>query len=165
MPVLLITEGKDFVEDCQLESDLPMYFSEDYVPTASERMLLYRELDGLERPEDVDAFCQRMNDRFGPIPREGMELVQVVRLRRLGRYFGAERIVLKNGRMRLYFVQNQDSPFYQSAAFGQIIQFAAANVHRCKLDVMGGHNTLLLLKVPSVSEAVGLLAQISEVQS
>ncbi|MBP3589399.1 MAG: DEAD/DEAH box helicase, partial [Muribaculaceae bacterium] len=160
-----ITEGKDFVEDCQLESDLPMYFSEDYVPTASERMLLYRELDGLERPEDVDAFCQRMNDRFGPIPREGMELVQVVRLRRLGRYFGAERIVLKNGRMRLYFVQNQDSPFYQSAAFGQIIQFAAANVHRCKLDVVGGHNTLLLMKVPSVSEAVGLLTQISEVQS
>ena len=160
-----ITEGKDFVEDCQLESDLPMYFSEDYVPTASERMLLYRELDGLERPEDVDAFCQRMNDRFGPIPREGMELVQVVRLRRLGRYFGAERIVLKNGRMRLYFVQNQDSPFYQSAAFGQIIQFATANVHRCKLDVVGGHNTLLLMRVPSVSEAVGLLAQISEVQS
>ena len=160
-----ITEGKDFVEDCQLESDLPMFFAEDYVPTASERMLLYRELDGLERPEDVDAFCQRMNDRFGPIPREGMELVQVVRLRRLGRYFGAERIVLKNGRMRLYFVQNQDSPFYQSAAFGQIIQFAAANVHRCKLDVVGGHNTLLLMRVPSVSEAVGLLAQISEVQS
>ena len=160
-----ITEGKDFVEDCQLESDLPMFFAEDYVPTASERMLLYRELDGLERSEDVDAFCQRMNDRFGPIPREGMELVQVVRLRRLGRYFGAERIVLKNGRMRLYFVQNQDSPFYQSAAFGQIIQFAAANVHRCKLDVVGGHNTLLLMKVSSVSEAVGLLTQISEVQS
>ena len=159
----IITEGHDFVDECQLESDLQMYFSEEYVPTASERMLLYRELDGLESPTDVDAFCQRMNDRFGPIPHEGEELIQVVHLRRLGRYFGTERIILKNGRMRLYFVNNQDSPFYQSAAFGQILQFATTNIHRCKLDVVGGRNTLLLTSIPSVKAGVDILQQISEI--
>lgn len=161
----IITEGRDFVDECQLESDLQMYFSEAYVPTSSERMLLYRELDSLEKQEDVDAFCQRMNDRFGPIPHEGQELIQVVHLRRLGKYFGTERIILKNGRMRLYFVNNQDSPFYQSAAFGQIIQFATTNIHRCKLDVVNGRNTLLLMQVSSVKEGVDLLQQISMLKS
>jgi transcription-repair coupling factor (superfamily II helicase) len=120
-------------------------------------------LDGLESPTDVDAFCQRMNDRFGPIPHEGEELIQVVHLRRLGRYFGTERIILKNGRMRLYFVNNQDSPFYQSAAFGQILQFATTNIHRCKLDVVGGRNTLLLTSIPSVKAGVDILQQISAI--
>ncbi len=158
-----ITEGSDFVDECQFESDLQMSFSETYVPTGSERMLLYRELDGLESQEEVDAFCQRMNDRFGPIPHEGMELINVVPLRRLGKYFGSERIILKNGRMRLYFVSNPDSPFYQSPAFGQIIEFATTNAHRCKLDVLNGHNTLLMMNVNSVEEAVGLLRQVKSI--
>ncbi len=158
-----IIEGSDFVDECQFESDLQMSFSEAYVPTGSERMLLYRELDGLETQDEVDAFCQRMNDRFGPIPHEGMELIHVVPLRRLGKYFGSERIILKNGRMRLYFVSNADSPFYQSPAFGQIIEFATTNAHRCKLDVLNGHNTLLMMNVTSVEEAVGLLRQVKSI--
>ncbi len=158
-----ITEGTHFVDECQFESDLQMYFSEAYVPTGSERMLLYRELDGLETQAEVDAFCQRMNDRFGPIPYEGMELIHVVPLRRLCMYFGAERVVLKSGRMRLYFVSNQESPFYQSPAFGQIIEFATINAHRCKLDVLNGHNTLLMMQINSVEEAVGLLRQVQSI--
>ena len=158
-----IKGGDEFVDECQFESDKQMYFSEQYVPTDSERMLLYRELDSLEKQEDVDAFCQRMNDRFGPIPREGMELIHVVSLRRMGKYFGAERIILKNNRMRLYFVGDQDSAFYRSQAFNQILQFATTNVHCCKLDVVNGYNTFLLMPVKSVKEGLDLLQQISSI--
>ena len=152
-----VTEGSDFVDDCQLDSDLRMYFPDEYVPTASERMLLYRELDNLERDEDIEAFRRRMQDRFGTIPPEGEELISVVRLRRLGKYFGAERIMLKQGRMRLFFLDDQQSPFFQSAAFGRVISFATTNVHRCHLEVFHGHNTLRIDEVKSVSEACKLL--------
>ena len=77
--------GENFVDECALESDLQMSFPDDYVPSSSERMLLYRELDGLERDEDVEAFRLRMKDRFGEIPEEGEELIRVVTLRRLGK--------------------------------------------------------------------------------
>ena len=154
-----------FVTECMLESDLPMSFPDEYVPTSSERMMLYRELDGLEKESDVEQFRQRMQDRFGPIPAEAEELIRVVSLRRLGRRFGVERLVLKRGRMRLYFVSRADSPFYQSRPFGQLIAFSATNAHRCRLQEIEGRRSLSISDVDSVRQAVELLKQISEVKA
>ncbi|MEE1222899.1 MAG: TRCF domain-containing protein, partial [Bacteroidaceae bacterium] len=158
-------DGQDFVEECQLDSDIPMLFPESYVPGSSERMLLYRELDGLQTDEQIEQFRKRMVDRFGPIPPEGEELIRVVALRHLGMYFGAERIVLKQGRMRLVFVQNDSSPFFQSQAFGQIIAFASTNVHRCRLEEKDGRRSLLVTGVKSVEQAVALLRQMQQVKA
>jgi transcription-repair coupling factor (superfamily II helicase) len=154
-----ITSGTEFVEECIIESDLPMSFSEEYVPTSSERMLLYRELDGLERDADVEQFRQRMIDRFGTIPAEGEELIRVVKLRSLGRYFGCERIMLKSGRMRLQFISNPDSAFYDSEAFHKVIAFATTNAHLCKVDNSKNQFKLLITDVTSVEQANALLSQ------
>ncbi|MCF0198826.1 MAG: transcription-repair coupling factor [Bacteroidaceae bacterium] len=156
-------DGTSFVDECQIDSDICMHFSELYVPGSSERMLLYRELDNLSNADDVEQFRQRMHDRFGEIPSEGEELIRVVLLRQLGKYFGAERIVLKSGRMRLFFVQNPDSPFFQSHAFGQIIAFISVNVGRCRLEENNQRRTLLVNKVTTVKEAVDLLAHMQKV--
>lgn len=157
-----VADGSLFVDECVLDSDLPMSFSETYVPTSAERMLLYRELDSLQSDREVEAFCQRMRDRFGPIPPEGEELIRVVALRRLGCYFGAERIVLKKGRMRLYFLNDADSPFFRGRAFDQIISFATTNVHRCRLQEVEGRRSLLVSDVTTVQQAVQILTQISQ---
>ncbi len=158
-------DGTSFVSECQLDSDLQMNFPDHYVPGSSERMLLYRELDSLEDDLQIDAFRQRMQDRFGPIPEEGEELIRVVRLRRLGRQFGSERIVLKSGRMRLYFIQNVNSAFYQSQAFDQLIAYASASVARCRLAEKDGRRTMLVNEVNSVREAVELLQNIQRIKT
>ena len=154
-------EGDAFVNECSLESDLPMFFPESYVPGSSERMLLYRELDGLERDEDVEAFRQRMADRFGPVPQEGEELIRVVQLRRLGRQAGAERIFLKSGRMVLYFVQSADDRYFRSKSFGQCLAFMSLNAHRCNLRDTHGRRSMVVQDVHSVKEGVELLQQIT----
>ena len=159
-----ITGGTEFVEECVIESDLQMSFSEEYVPTSSERMLLYRELDSLERESDVEQFRQRMTDRFGPIPPEGEELIRVVQLRSLGRYFGCERIQLKQGRMRLQFVSNPTSPFYDSEAFRKVIAFATTNAHICRVDNSKEQFRLLVTDVTSVEQANALLSQMRQCQ-
>lgn len=161
-PASQVADGSIFVDECVLDSDLPMSFSEDYVPTSAERMLLYRELDSLQSDREVEEFCKHMQDRFGPIPPEGEELIRVVALRRLGCHFGAERIVLKKGRMRLYFLSDTESPFFRSHAFDQIISFATTNVHRCRLQEQEGRRSLLISDVTSVKTAVELLTQISQ---
>lgn len=157
--------GENFVDECALESDLQMSFPDDYVPSSSERMLLYRELDGLERDEDVEAFRLRMKDRFGEIPEEGEELIRVVALRRLGKCLGAEKIFLKAGRMVLYFVQNEKSAYFESKAFGQCIAYAAMNAHRSNLREANGRRSMVIQEVRSVKDAVGILRQISELQA
>ncbi|MBO4906396.1 MAG: transcription-repair coupling factor [Bacteroidaceae bacterium] len=154
-----ITSGDAFVDECLLESDLPMFFADTYVPTASERMLLYRELDQLERPEAVEAFRQRMTDRFGTIPLEGEELIRVVELRQLGKYFGAERIILKNHRMRLYFVNDPSSPFFQSPAFDQVIAYYSLHAANCQLEEVNNRRSMLIRDICSVKQACDTLQQ------
>ncbi|MBO4550203.1 MAG: transcription-repair coupling factor, partial [Bacteroidaceae bacterium] len=143
------------------DSNLPMYFSEDYVPTSSERMLLYRELDGMERDEDVERFKQRLIDRFGPLPQEAEDLLKVVTLRRLGKHYGCERIVLKSGHARLFFGPDDDNPFYTGRIFGQIVDFAKANDRRCHFKQEKGKISLLVDNVNNISEAVELLKSFS----
>lgn len=130
--------GDDFVDDCAVESDLEMYFPDNYVPGSSERMLLYRELDNIERDEELEAYRQRLIDRFGPVPRQGEELMLVVPLRRVGKRLGCEKIILRQGRMQMQFVSNTQSAFYQSAAFGRVINYIGYHPRRCNLKEKTG---------------------------
>lgn len=149
--------GDDFVEDCAVESDLPMFFPDTYVPTSSERMLLYRELDNISDDDSLKAYRQRIVDRFGPVPHEGEELMQVVLVRRLGRKLGCEKIMLRQGVMSMQFVSNQSSPFYQSKTFGRIINYVMDNPRRCNFKDSKGHRLIKINNVPSVAEAVTVL--------
>ncbi len=149
----------DYVSDCSLESDLEMYFPDQYVPSDSERMLLYRELDGLHTDEQLAAYRTRLIDRFGPVPHVGEELMRVVPLRSLGKNLGCEKIVLKQDRMSLYFVSQQDSPYYQSDTFDRILSYVAQNPRRCNFRELKGKRSMVIADVPTVEAAVQLLSQ------
>ena len=156
--------GDDFVDDCAVDSDLEMYFPDSYVPGSAERMLLYRELDHLDRDEEVEAFRQRMIDRFGPIPQEGDELIHVVGLRRVGKLLGCEKILLKGGAMQLQFVSNVDSPFYRSRMFSRVIAYATSHIQDCALKEKNNKRILRISHVKSVEQARSLLDMISGIQ-
>ena len=152
--------GEDFVSECQVESDLELLFPNEYIPSSSERMLLYRELDSLELDKDLTDFKSRLEDRFGKVPPEGEELLRIVPLRRLAKRLGAEKIFLKAGRMTLFFVSNPDSPYYQSAAFGKVIGYMGANPRYCNLREQNGKRSMVVKNVESVEMAVSILQEI-----
>ena len=152
--------GEDFVDDCTIESDLQMYFPDYYVPGSSERMLLYRELDSIETDSDLEAYRKRMEDRFGPLPPEGEELLMVVLLRRLGRKLGCEKLILKQHLMQMQFVSNEQSVFYQSRFFDAILNYVGRHPQLCDFKKVGSNNRLVIKGVPNVSEAVKLLKKI-----
>ncbi|MGP1539244.1 transcription-repair coupling factor [Bacteroides pyogenes] len=151
--------GELFVDECQIESDLEILLPADYVTGSSERMLLYRELDGLTLDKEVDAFRTRLEDRFGTVPPETEELLRVVPLRRLGARLGAEKIFLKGERMTLFFVSNPDSPFYQSRAFGQAIEYMMKYTRRCDLREQNGRRSMVVKDVGNVETAVSVLQE------
>lgn len=152
--------GEEFVEDCALDSDLEMYFPDNYVPGSSERLILYKELDSIAEDRDLDAFRQRMEDRFGPMPREGEELLQVVSLRRLGRKCGCEKIVLKQKRMTLYLVSDTTSAYYQSKVFGNILNYLTLHGSMCELKQASGKCMVVIRDVIHVANAVEILRQL-----
>ena len=151
--------GEEFVSECTVESDLELLFPDEYVPSSSERMLLYRELDGLELDKDVEAYRQRLEDRFGKLPQESEELLKIVPLRRLGKRLGIEKIFLKAGRMSLYFVSNPDSPYYQSEAFGKVIAYMGKYPRQCNLREQNGKRSMVVRDVESVEHAVLILKE------
>ena len=152
--------GEDFVSECLVESDLELLFPNEYIPSSSERMLLYRELDGLELDKDVLDFKARLEDRFGKVPTEGQELLRIVPLRRLAKRLGAEKVVLKAGRMVLYFVSNPDSPFYQSIAFGKVIGYMGTHPRYCNLREQNGRRSMVVKNVENVEAAVSILQEV-----
>lgn len=158
-------EETAYTNDCTIESDLEILFPATYVPQESERILLYQELDNMERPDDVEAFRKRMEDRFGKIPKEAEELILVVTLRQIARTLGIEKIVLKQGKMHLYFVAGDNVAYYQSPAFGRILHYFQDNPRRCQLREPNGKRSMLISDVPSVHDAVAILRQISRLQT
>ena len=151
--------GEEFVDECSVESDLELLFPNEYIPSSSERMLLYRELDKLELDRDVDAFKSRLIDRFGKIPPEGEELIRIVPLRRLAKRLGVEKVFLKAGRMTLYFVSNLESPYYQSKSFGKIIEYMSKYPRICNLREQDGKRSMVVRHVATVEEAVAILQE------
>ena len=145
--------------DTQVDTDLEIMIPDSYVNVPSEKIRLYKELDGIKSEDLLKRFTANLADRFGsPIPTPVLELIDVVRLRMMGGKMGIERIVLKNGVMLAYFISDRKHPFFESDQFGAILQQMAARKQNFHLQESGGK---LYFKVPdigSVQEAARVLA-------
>ena len=152
--------GSYYVSDCTIDSDIEMHFPANYVPSDSERMLLYRELDGLKSDDEVARYRSRLLDRFGRIPQVAEELMRVVALRRMGKRLGCEKLILKQGRMAMYFVGNENSPYYQSDVFGVLLDFISRHPRRFNFRQQKGRNSVVVSDVKTVEEAIKVLKNI-----
>lgn len=153
-------EGSFFVEDCNVESDIPMFFPETYVPGASERIMLYRELDSISSDEELQRYHRHLTDRFGPPPRQAEALMLMPTLRRKARALGVEKVFMKNKRMTLFFVSDNASPFYKSNTFGNIIDYAMKHIQRCKLDESNGKRKMSVANIPTPEAAIAVFDEI-----
>ena len=143
-----------------VESDIVAHFPESFVPSSGERISLYRELDGLTSQAQLDAYTQRLIDRFGPIPSEGEELLKVMPLKWLAASLGVEKVVLKSGNMFMYLISDFESSYYESDVFDRIINYASWHPRNTKLREQDGRRSLWIKDVNSVSHAVSILEEI-----
>nr|MDE7375994.1 transcription-repair coupling factor [Muribaculaceae bacterium] len=150
----------EYVADTAIETDLELLLPATYVPTESERINLYRELDGIERETDLQAFKARLEDRFGRIPRQAAELLRVPRLRRLGHRLGIEKIVMKGGAMYLFFVGDENKAYYQSPMFGRLINYLQQHPRRIQIRERAGRRSFVISDVPTVEQAVAILSEV-----
>ena len=151
----------EYVSEVNIESDLELRLPPEYVPQENERITLYRELDNMERPEQIEDYREHLRDRFGAIPDVTEELIRIVPLRMSARRLGIERIVLKGGVMRIYFVSDDNRAYYNSNAFGRVLAYMQDNPRRCQIKdvIVQGRVThaMILQDVPTVSEALAVL--------
>ena len=149
-----------FVNDCQIDSDLEVMFSGEYIENVSERISLYRELDNIDKESELLEFEKRLEDRFGKIPTEGQSLILVVRLRWLAMRLGIEKLVLKNERMTAFLVSNPQSPYYQSEPFGRLLQYMTSHPRKCQLREQNHRRSVIFSDVKTVEKAFEMLSDI-----
>ncbi|MGM0375554.1 MAG: transcription-repair coupling factor [Bacteroidota bacterium] len=142
--------ARNYVNDCQIETDEEVRIPEDYVSNTAERMDLYRELDNIDNEESLKTFCEQLEDRFGPLPEPTAALLEIVRLRMLAKTLGIEKLILKNKSARIHFVSNPDSPFYQSKLFGNILQWVQQNPKEVQMQQKGDKLVLIIKKIKGI---------------
>ena len=138
----------NYVDDTVIETDVQAQLPDDYIGQAAEKLRLYRELDSLTREEDLQAFEQRLVDRFGPLPQPAVELLNVVRLRREAIALGMERVKVKNGLMIVQFVSDSSSAYYKSDLFMGVLRYVTSHPQKF---VLRQNNNRLAMTVRSIS--------------
>lgn len=146
-----------FVNDCNIDTDMEILIPDNYVNNIGERLSLYRELDDAKDESELKTFESNLNDRFGPIPEQTLELIHTIRLRWLAMEIGFEKLLLKNNRMSGYFIQNQNSPYYQSETFTKVLKFVQMNARICKMKESNGKLTLSFERIKSIDDAITAL--------
>lgn len=146
----------EYVTDVTIDSDLELRLPPEYVPQENERISLYRQLDNMERPEQVEQFRAELRDRFGQIPQVSEELIKVVPLRFAAKKLGIERVVLKNGQMRAYLVSAENKAYYQSRAFGRVLEWVQSNPKGTHFKTVGDRNLIVIDNVATVSAALAI---------
>ncbi|MCB8994996.1 MAG: transcription-repair coupling factor [Bacteroidales bacterium] len=153
-------ESRQYVSDCQIDTDLELLFPDHYINNVSERIRLYRELDVIPDEEGLAAFEKNLVDRFGPVPDETVELLNVVRLRWLALKLGMEKIIIKNSLMLIYFIQDPESAYYQSGVFSAVLNF----VQRMGRNlVLKEENKRLSLKIPQVKSVKSAIDTLNKI--
>jgi transcription-repair coupling factor (superfamily II helicase) len=149
-----------FVNDCTIDTDMELLFPTDFIPGNSERMMLYRELDNIEDTEQLVSYKKGLEDRFGKLPQESRELLEILPLRWKAIHLGMEKIILKNKKMICYFVPDQKSGFYQSPEFIQIVQYVQKGGSKGQMKEAKGKLTLTFPNVPNVETADYILKEV-----
>ena len=146
--------GEHFVTETNIESDIQGYFPEEYVPSSGERMSLYRELDSLTTPKQLEDYKKRLIDRFGQIPSVGESLLTVMPIKWAAQRLGIEKVVLKMGRMILYFALEDE--YFQSRAFEKVLTYVGSHGRGCALRD-GERKSLLIKNISTMDGALSVL--------
>jgi transcription-repair coupling factor (superfamily II helicase) len=155
---------RTYVRDCTIETDMELMIPDSYVSTVTERISLYKALDESKTEEALTAFEKELKDRFGPIPKQTIELIDTIRLRTLAVNIGFEKLVLKNNRMTGYFIANQASSYYQSEIFTRVLQFVQKNQRICKMKEGNSRLILSFENIKNIDAAKTALDRILRVE-
>lgn len=154
--------NSSFINECVIETDMSILIPDEYVSNITERLHLYKELDNLEKEEDICSFEGKLKDRFGPVPQPTLELMDIVRLRIIAKQIGLEKIVLKSNKLIGYFISNQESPYYQSDSFNKVLHYVQKNSRACKMKEHNNKLSIIFEDVDSVNKALHLMKEIYE---
>ena len=153
---------KKYTGDCQIDTDFQVLLPDTYISNISERIRLYRELDNISDEDGLQVFAEKLKDRFGPVPEETRELMNIVRLRKLAMSLGFEKIIIRRNQMIIYFIQNSESDYYNSDIFKRVLMWVQKNPRNVKMKEDGEKLTMKIEKILCIGDALKILQDLNQ---
>lgn len=151
---------KELVEDCVIESDLELIIPEEFVKNITERLSLYTQLDSIKNSEELEKFEVEVLDRFGSLPQSVIELMTSVRLRWIAEKLGFEKIILKGGKLKGYFVPQEKEAYYTGPLFGKVLNYVQQHPKKCQMKEFKGKLILTIQQIETVEQGRSVLSDI-----
>lgn len=148
----------DFVSDCTVDTDLEILIPDTYVENITERLSIYAQLDNVKDDAELDEYARNLTDRFGPLPAAVEDLLTAIRCRRKAKELGFEKLILKNQQLRLYFISDPDSAYFESETFNKIMSYIQTGTNKARLKNVGKNFMLIVDKMQSMSEIEDFLS-------
>jgi len=157
-----LEQKKDFVSDCTIDTDLEILIPDSYVESIQERLNLYQELDNTITEDKLQQFAGALQDRFGPIPEPVEDLLTTIRCRWMAIALGFEKMMLKEETLRCYFINNPDSPYFESPTFNHILNYVQTRVNNARLKQVGKNFMLVVERIRSMSDLYKFLKNMED---
>ena len=154
------TKEQYFIKDCQIDTDLEILIPDNYISNIEERLNIYKELNAISDEKGLLNFQKNLEDRFSTIPLSVTELISSMRLKWIAKKLGFERLILKNGTMRLHFTTKTDSTYFESEMFGKILEYLKLNFGTCEMIEKNSKLSLVITNVNSASKAIDICKDI-----
>jgi transcription-repair coupling factor (superfamily II helicase) len=157
-----LEEKKDFVSDCTIDTDMEILIPDTYIESIQERLNLYQELDNIMEEGKLQAFAVDMADRFGPLPEPVKELLTMIRCRWMAIQLGFEKMMLKEENLRCYFINNPDSPYFESPTFNHILTYIQTRTNNAKLKQVGKNFMLVASRIRNMNDLYDFLKAMTD---
>ena len=141
--------------ECVIETDLEILIPDNYITNIVERLKIYKQLDSMENEKDLPLLQQSLEDRFGTIPSQTLELFQIVKLRMLAKRVYVEKISIKQNKMTVTFNS-------QSNAFERIMLYVQSFPSQCSLVEQDEKLILNIKSINNLDEAIKVLTYLQE---
>ncbi|WP_343700226.1 transcription-repair coupling factor [Chitinophaga sp.] len=157
-----LEEKKDYISDCTIDTDLEILIPDSYVESIQERLNLYQELDNITQEARLTEFEQGMEDRFGPVPEPVKDLFTTIRTRWMAIELGFEKMILKEETLRCYFINNPDSPYFESPTFQHILHYIQTRTNNARLKQLGKNFMLIIDRMKDMNDIYAFLKKMTE---
>ncbi len=158
--------GKEvvYVKDVEIDVDAELLIPNEYVKDIQERLYLYNILGKIETEEKIEDFKKELKDRFGNIPPQINNLFDALRLKWICKKLGFERLSLKSDTLRLFFVSNAQSSYFESETFLKLMNIFTQNINKTGFIFKQTKKYLILRKdnVKSLQISLRLLKVLEE---
>lgn len=153
--------SEGFTVDCTIETDQQALIPDSFIDVTSEKIRIYKQLDSLTSEKEIDRYASQMEDRFGKLPEEVLNLLYVVKIRILAEHLGFEKIIYKNGLFIMFFIANQMSPYYKTKVFDGILSHINTDMSGIlEMSMKDGKPRLIARKVQSIDKAYAILKRL-----